>query len=461
MSSHRVSLLRASHPFAFSVAVCLAISVMAVACSRTAAQGEGGGRGGRGGRGGGGGAQPVVTTKVSQKNVPVDIAAVGNVEAYVSISVRSQVTGQLQQAFFHEGDVVKKGDKLFEIDARPFQAAVAQAEGDVAKAEAAVVQAQAAVAQVQAAMVRDQVQEANARKTLARQAELLQKHVSPQADYDKALTDADALIAAVRADEAAVRASGAAVHAGEATVLANKAALVSAGLQLERCTINSPLDGIAGNILVDEGNAVLQYVPSLVTINQIHPVDVFFSVPQKDLPAVQKYSALGTLKAKVLFPQESGEVEIGDLTFIDNSVDRVSGTITLGATFENKNERLWPGQYVDVTLVLAVENDAVVVPTKAVQVGRDGKFVFIVNAERKAETRPVTVGTVSESDTVVLTGLKTGEEVVTDGQFQLTEGAKTEMKGDGAGEKGQASKGAAKGSGKKGSVDGSKKEIKP
>jgi membrane fusion protein, multidrug efflux system len=371
----------------------------------------------------------VTTTFVTTKSVPVELTAlIGSVQAYSTVAVKSEVTGTLVKVAIRKGQSVKKGDRLFEIDPRPFQAAVAQSEGAVTQAVADVAQAQAAVAEARAAAARDQVQEANARKTLARQAELLQKRVATPADYDKARTDADALAAMVRADEAAIHASEATVHAKEAAVRANKAAFVSAQLQLERCTINSPLDGVAGNILVNEGNAVPMYGPTLVTINQIHPVDVFFSVPQKDLPAVKKYSALGTLKAKALIPQESDGEEIGDLTFIDNSVDRTSGTITLGATFENKNERLWPGQYVDVTLILTVQKDAVVVSAKAIQIGSAGKFVFVVNADRTAGIRPVTVGVISGGDTVLLSGLKVGEEVVTDGQFQLTEGARTEMK---------------------------------
>jgi multidrug efflux system membrane fusion protein len=391
---------------------------------------------------------PVTVAEVVTKAVPMELTTFGNVEAYSTVAVKPEVTGTLLAVHFQKGENVKKGQLLFEIDPRTFEAAVAQAEAAKTQAEAAKAQAEAAVGQARGTLARDQVQETNARRTLARQAELLQKHMAPQADYDKAQADADALAAAIQADEAAVRAGEAGVRANEAAVRADEAILKNARLQLERCTIHSPVDGKAGNVLVHEGNLVTTGADTaLVTINQVSPIDVFFSIPQHELPAVKEHMAGGKLRVKALFPQDTGGPEVGELTFVDNAMDKSSGTIRLGATFENKNERLWPGQYVNVSLILALQNDAVVVPAKAVQAGREGKYVYAIRKDGqgyKVEMVNVTVGTISGDDVVILpeekkpdggAGLKVGDRVVTDGQFQLKKDSKVDIKREGAEDK--------------------------
>ena len=406
---------------------------------------------------------PVGVAAVVTKAVPMELTTFGNVEAYSTVAVKPEVTGTLLSVHFQKGETVKKDQLLFEIDPRTFKAAVAQAEAAVVQAEAAKAQAEASKAQAEAAvgqangaLARDKVQEANARRTLARQADLLQKHMAPQADYDKAQADADALTAVVHADEAAVRAEEASVRACKAGVDANEAAVhageairENARIQLERCSIYSPVDGKVGNILVHEGNLVTTTVDTpLVTINQVSPIDVFFSIPQQELPTVKEHMAGGKLRVNVLFPQETGEPEVGELTFVDNAMDKSSGTIRLGATFENKDERLWPGQYVNVSLKLTLVNNAVVVPAAAVQIGRDSKYVYRIRNNgqgKRVEMVNVTVGTTSGDDVVILPeekkpggpeGLKVGDQVVTDGQFQLKKDTSVEIKGEGAPEKG-------------------------
>ena len=331
---------------------------------------------------------PVTVAEAQTRSVPVELNTFGTVAASSSVAVRAEVAGTLIAVRFQKGQSVKKGDVLFEIDPRSFQAARDQAE---------------------AAVARDKIQEANARKDAARQSDLLRKGIIPQTDYDKSLTDADVFAAAVKADGAVLN---------------------TANLQLDRCTIRSPIDGKAGDILVNEGNLVKVDDVPLVMINRISPIDVFFSIAQKDFPAVKQFMAQGKLAVKAAIPEDAGAPEVGELTFVDNAVDEASRTIKLGATFENQDQRLWPGLYVNVTVSLTVQNDAVVVPAKAVQSGRDGKFVFVVKSDNTVDIRSVTAGSPSGEDMVILKGIAVGERVVTDGQFQLTKESTITIKGE-------------------------------
>ena len=243
------------------------------------------------------------------------------------------------------------------------------------------------------------------------------------------------------------------MKAGEAAVRVAEAALLNTTLQREHCTMRSPITVKAGNLLVDEGNVIVSGQTALVTINQISPIDVFFSIQQRDLPLVKKHLANGTVRVRALFPYEEGGPEEGKVTFVDNTMDKVSLMIQLGATFENKTARLWPGQYVKVELGLAVDDNALVVPTRAVQTGRDNKYVYVVKADNSVEVRPVVVGDYSGDDAVVTGALSAGERVVTDGQFQLTRQSKVRI-GPGGPATGapEAPKGAGRKSGDAGSA---------
>jgi multidrug efflux system membrane fusion protein len=204
----------------------------------------------------------------------------------------------------------------------------------------------------------------------------------------------------------------------------------NAELQLKDCSIRSPVDGRVGNLLVDEGNLVKANDVVLVIINQIHPIEVSFCVPQSDLPGIRRYMARGKLAVRALVPKEESDGEDGELTFVDNAVEKGTGTVQLRATFQNPRERLWPGLYVQVILTLAVQDDAIVAASRAIQTGRDGKYVFVVKSDGTVEMRGVKVSRAVGRETVVDEGLQAGERVVTDGHLRLIDGTKVEVQGE-------------------------------
>ena len=327
----------------------------------------------------------VTTTRA----VPVELTTFGRVQAVSSVAVKAQVTGVLQQVHFKKGDYIKKDAVLFTIDPAPFKAVLDQAEANLA---------------------RDQVLAANAKRDAAREDELQKKGYAPDTEVENSRANADALAA---------------------MVLADKAARETANIQLKYCTIVSPVPGaaVAGLDLVMEGNLVTANETVLVAINQIDPVEVFFNVPEADFPLVKKYMKSGAEKLEVRVKPRGKEEPFvtGALTAVDNTVDATSGTIRLTATFDNKDERLWPGDYVDVTLKLATQNDAVVAPSSAVQIGRDSKFVDVIKPDNTVEIRKVTVRRISQDEGVVEQGLRAGERIVTDGQLRLQDGTKVEI----------------------------------
>jgi len=355
---------------------------------------QGGGRGGAG-RARGGDVVPVTVATSVQKNVPVQVRAVGNVEAYSTVSIKSQVTGVIMQAHFKEGQDVKKGQLLFTIDPRPLEAALKQAEANLA---------------------RDTAQLNNSREQVKRYAELVEKQYVSREQYDQIKTNADA---------------------AEAVVAADKAAVENARVQLSYCYIYSPVNGRVGSLLVNEGNLVrVNDGTPLLVINQLTPIYVTFSVPEQYLNDIKRRMAAGKLPVEASFP--SGEApEQGGLAFIDNAVDRTTGTIKLKAEFTNSGLRLWPGQFINVALTLSTEADAVVVPSDAIQIGPDGQQVFVVKDNKTIDVRRVTVGQSQYGESVVTKGLAPGETVVREGQFLLGPGSRVEIKqaaGDGAGE---------------------------
>jgi multidrug efflux system membrane fusion protein len=332
-------------------------------------------------------AVPVLVATAVQKAVPVQLRAVGNVEPYTTVSIKSQVTGVLMQAHFKEGQDVKKGQQLFTIDPRPFEAALRQAEAN---------------------MQRDNAQLKNLREQVRRYAELVEKQYVSREQYDLIKTNADA---------------------AEAVVEADKAAVENAKVQLSYCYIYSPVDGRVGSLLVNEGNLVrVNDAAPLVIINQVNPINVTFSVPEQHLSDLKRHMTAGQLKVDASFQSDEGRPEQGRLEFVDNAVDRSTGTIKLKAIFANTERRLWPGQFINVALTLTTEPNAVVIPSEAVQVGQEGQHVFVVQPDKRVEVRPVTLGTTSGGEAVIIKGLAAGEQIVREGQFLLGPGSRIEIK---------------------------------
>ena len=341
---------------------------------------------GKAGKDAAGAPVPVLVGQAVEKNMPVQITAIGNVQPFTKVAVRSQITGQLAKVHFQEGSEVKQGDPLFTIDPRP---------------------AEAALEQMKAGLARDEAQLENARIEFARAKMLFESNISSRDDYDKAQANLDTL---------------------RGTVLADRAAIRNAALNLEFTSIRSPIDGRTGNVLVHEGNIVKAEDDVLLQINQIHPIFVAFAVPEQFLPEIRRRMRDRPLKAQATFVNLEGPAPQGEVAFIDNAVDPTTGTIQLKATFDNSDKALWPGQFVQMTMTLSEQANAVVVPTPAIQPGQNGDFVFVVKTDRTAEMRPVVVGAARDGQTVVQSGIKPGETVVIDGQLRLVPGARVDGK---------------------------------
>jgi len=359
-------------------------------------------------------AVPVTAADALEKSVPLQLAAVGNAMAYTSVAIKSQVSGQIVQVHFKEGQDVAKGELLFTIDPRPFEAALRQA-------EAALVQRQAEGQQAVANLERDTAQLANARVQERRYRELVERELVAREQYDQFQTSLATMEATVQADHAAVANAQASARAAQALV-------DNAKLQLAYTTIQAPIDGRTGNVMVQVGNVVKGNDDSpIVVINQVHPIYVSFSVPEQHLGDIKKYRAEGSLRVEVRPPHQTQTLATGALTFINNAVDQTTATIQLKATFPNTDNALWPGQFVDVVLTLT-SRAAIVVPSQAIQAGQQGPFLFVVKADQTVESRPVVVGTRLGAETIVEQGLRAGERVVTDGQLRLVPGARVEIK---------------------------------
>lgn len=386
---------------------------------------------------------PVVIATVTQKTIPVLVKGTGTVEAYSTVSVKSQVGGQLTRVNFQEGQNVKKGDLLFTIDSRSLQAALRQAEANRGKNIAAVRQAEAnqakafaQVNQAKANLAKDTAQRQNAQVQAQRYTSLLEQGAVSQAQADQFSTSAQALDATVLADQStvadAIAATGAAraqIENAQAAVSADSAAIDNAKVLLSYSTIFAPIDGRTGSLKVNQGNLVkADDTNPLVVISQIQPIYVTFSIPQRLLPDVKKYMAGRTLEMEALIPKAEGTPERGELTFVDSTVDTTTGTIKLKGAFANSQERLSPGQFVNVALKLSEEPNAIAVPSASVQMGQKGQYVFVVKSDQTVEVRPVKIGNAVGSETVIKEGLKPGEQVVIDGQFNLVPGAKVEVK---------------------------------
>lgn len=330
---------------------------------------------------------PVVVTQSVVKDVPIQITAIGNVEAYSSVVIKSRIEGQLIRANFKEGDEVKKGQLLFVIDPRPFEEAVRQAEAN---------------------LLRDKAQLEFAKADLERYDELVKEELVSRQQYEKIRTTYESLKATVKADEAILN---------------------NARLQLNYCYIYSPIDGKIGSLLVHPGNMIKANDTQIATINQIIPIYVRFSVPEQELFRIKKAMSQGLLKTEAIVKGvDANYSKEGKVVFIDNAVDPATGTVKLKAEFANRDKILWPGQFVNVVLTLGIKDKAIVIPYRALQTGQKGQYVYVVKEDKTAEIREVQPGLRFGDEVTIEKGLNSGETIVVDGQLRLTPGARVEIK---------------------------------
>ncbi len=353
---------------------------------------------------------PVTVAQASAESVPVEVHAVGTVEPYVTVQVKSQIAGQLQQVHFTEGTNVRRGDLLFTVDPRPYQQALRQAEAVLERDTAQLRQAQAALA-------RDTAQSKQATEDAGRYEKLMKEGVIAKMQYDQTRTNSDALLESVKADKATAESMKAALDS-------DRAAVAKAKLDLSYCEIRSPASGRAGNLLVQAGNLVKDNDTTLVVINQIQPIFVSFSVPAENLAAIRRNQATRRMEITVSPQDDSSKTARGVLSVIDNTVDTATGAIKLKGTFPNEQGVLWPGQFVDATLVLDTRKNATVVPSEAVQAGQHGPMIYVVKSDKTVEPRTVEVVQTSGRQAVIQKGVTAGETVVTDGQMALFPGAR-------------------------------------
>ncbi|PYQ67443.1 MAG: efflux RND transporter periplasmic adaptor subunit [Acidobacteria bacterium] len=333
-------------------------------------------------------AAPVTVASVARQDVPVEVRAIGHVEPFTTVALKARVGGQVIRVGFQQGQDVRKGDLLFQIDPRPYQAALAQA---------------------RAQLERDRAIARNAEDDVKRYTDLVKKDYVTREQYDSTRAAAAAAVATTKSDEAAVE---------------------NAQLQLSYCTVAAPMSGRTGSVLVNPGNMVKGNDDNpLVVLNQVQPVYVSFSVPESSLAQIRQRLRPGE-KLKVLAAASGNpsNTQTGELSFLNNAVDPGTGTILLKATFPNENEALWPGEYVDVVLTLATEAKAIVVPAQAVQTGQAGQYVWVVKNDLTVESRPVTLSRTQGPLAIVAKGLEEGERVVTDGQLRLAPGTKVQVR---------------------------------
>lgn len=329
---------------------------------------------------------PVTVATVRSKDVPVELHAIGTVTAFSKVSIKSRLAGQLVRAAFKEGDHVRSGQLIFTIDPRPFQAALEQAQANMRRDEALLVKAKA---------------------DMRRAEELAKTHVISAAALDQNRATVDSLVATVASDKAAVE---------------------NAKLQLSYSYIHSPIDGRIGTLLVNEGNMIKENETVMAVIKQIRPINVDFSVPERHLGPIREQMAKGPLKVAAAVPGDRTQGAEGELAVVNNTVDASTGTIMLRAQFPNPDEALWPGQFVNVTLRLRTIPHAVLVPSQAVQLSQEGRYVFVVKPDMTVEMRPVVTGPTYSQDVIVENGLRPEERVVTTGQLRLVPNAKVQIK---------------------------------
>ena len=356
---------------------------------------------------------PVSVAKAAEESVPTELRVVGTVEASSIVQVKSQVAGELVKVSFTEGQNVRKGDLLFEIDPRPFQDALRQAEANVSRDRAQIAQAEAALA-------RDTAQVKFNEGDAARYAELQKEGLASKSQSDQSRTSADVAREAARVTQAGI-------ESGRAALAADEAAVSAAKLNLDYCRIDAPISGRTGNLLVHAGNLVKVNDVALVIIHQVEPIFVNFSVPEQHLAAIRRLNAQQKLPVRVFTRDNPDRAAVGSLSVIDNTVDSATGTIHLKGTFDNREALLWPGQFVTAVLTLDTIQNATVVPAEAVQNGQQGQYVYAVKSDNTVEIRPVTPGRYFGRKTVIEKGLAPGDTVVIDGQLRLFPGAQVKL----------------------------------
>jgi multidrug efflux system membrane fusion protein len=357
---------------------------------------------------------PVTVATATERDIPIQLRVIGNVEAYSSIPVKAQIAGELVRIHFTEGQDVKKGDLLFEIDRRPYDQALSQAEANLNRDIAQEKQAEANLA-------RDQAQAQNARTQAGRYGKLASEGIVSKEQNEQMKTTFSTAEEAVRADQAAI-------ESARAAVVADKAAVETAKLNLDYCEIRSPINGRTGSLQVKVGTLIkAQADTAMVTINQIAPTFVTFSVPENQLTQIRGSMAHGPLEVEAHVPNDPSGPARGQLSFIDNTVDSTTGEIKLKAMFPNQERKLWPGQFVNVVLTIGKETNATVVPSEAIQTGQQGQYAFVVKQDHTVENRIVSIGRTIDRETVITKGIAPGETVVTDGQLRLIPGFKVEI----------------------------------
>ncbi len=384
----------------------------------------------------GGGDVPVALAKVTIRDVPLDIQVIGNVEAFSTVSVKSRVTGPIEKIHFREGDFIKKGDKLASIDPAPYTSAVNQAEANLARERAQLLQARANLS-------RDEAQLRFLTSQAGRFADLYKQGVISRDISEQHQSSADVATQGMAAGQAAITSV-------EASIQASEAAHKTARIMLGYTTVFAPIEGRSGTITADEGNLATSNVTEIVQISQVQPVYVSFAIPEGQLGTIKDAMARGRLPVTAAPPDDPASPETGTLTFVDSSVDANTGTIRLKAQFANARRKLWPGQFVRVSVRLGMRANALLVPNQAVQTGQDGSFVYRVKENNTVEVAKVTtVGRVNE-DIVIGEGVELGDTVVTEGQLRLAPGMRIRTRDSGgAGKGGGKGKGPAKGNAKK------------
>ena len=328
---------------------------------------------------------PVRVTTVVSKPTPVEFNTIGTVQTIASVSVKSRIDAVIDQVLVKDGQFVKAGDVLFQLDSRAGQAALHQAE---------------------AALARDQAQLANAQRTAGRSKSLIAKNFVSQQQFDTDSSTAAALEATVKADQAQVE---------------------NAKIVMSYYTITAPIDGRVGLISIKQGNSIKANDVPLATVNEIQPIYVSVALPQNNLPELRKAMAQGPVTVQVTPAGDKGEPITGKIAFFDNTIDATSGTINVRSTFENADQRLWPGQFVNVSVLVRTDPNALVIAPAAIQAGQNGTYVFVIKDDNTAEARPVTVDRTVGGMAVISKGLSPGEKVVTDGQLRLSNGTRVQI----------------------------------
>ncbi len=383
---------------------------------------------------------PVVLATVSTKAMPVEVRTIGNVEPVSSVSIKPQLDGQITNIFFNEGSLVSKGQLLFTIDSQPIEAALAQAQALVSKDQALVAQAEATlvkdqtqIKQARANREKDQAQLKYALAQEKRFASLLGDEFISEDQYEQAVAtrrSTEATVLADRSDiqnaQALVKADYSSIESAKATVRADQAVVKSYRIKLNYASVRSPINGRTGSLKVHVGDTVKTSDTLLVSIDQINPIYVGFSLPEQSLKSVKLQTGEKNLPVSIITRENPPTQMTGRVNFMENTVDTATGTIRLKALFQNSN-RLWPGQFVDIKLNLATEPNAVVVPSQAIQSGQNGDYVFVAQ-NGKADMRPVIIDRIVDNLAVVRSGVKPGEQVVVDGQFQLSQGSPLKVK---------------------------------